>query len=101
MPRKPKGTHRVREPIQIYLTEQERGLLDRVAGAAGLSRAEVLRRGLKRMGAEVLAESHPALQMLDELTKGWPAAMPSDVSQRHDEYLAEAYSAPPKRTRKR
>ena len=37
---------RVREPIQVYLTDEERAELDRLAGAMGVSRSEVLRRGV-------------------------------------------------------
>jgi hypothetical protein len=99
MPPRAKRSSAVREPIQVYLTPQERGLLDRVAAKAGLSRAEVLRNGLRRYGAEVLAESHPVLAFLDEMAAGWPSATPSDVSARHDEYLADTYS--PRSTKKR
>jgi len=40
----------VREPIQVYLTSQERDLLDRCAAELGVSRSEVLRRGLRAVG---------------------------------------------------
>lgn len=36
----------VREPIQVYLTPEERAELDRTAGALGISRSEALRRGI-------------------------------------------------------
>ena len=39
-------TPRVREPIQVYLSTAERERLDRVAKRMGVSRSEVLRRGL-------------------------------------------------------
>jgi hypothetical protein len=39
-------THVVREPIQVYLTPEERAELDRVARDLGVSRSEVLRRGI-------------------------------------------------------
>ena len=42
-------TARVREPIQVYLSTAERERLDRVAGELGVSRSEVLRRGLERI----------------------------------------------------
>lgn len=92
MPKRAKRPSTVREPIQVYLTPHERALLDRVAAKAGLSRAEVLRNGLRRYGAEVLAESHPVLQFLERMAEGWPATMPTDVAARHDEYLADAYA---------
>lgn len=51
---------RVREPIQVYLSTAERERLDRVASRLGVSRSEVLRRGLdeiaQRDSDEALAE---------------------------------------------
>jgi hypothetical protein len=52
---------RVREPIQVYLTGEERTELDRLAAAMGVSRSEVLRRGVavldpSRPGAGPLAD---------------------------------------------
>lgn len=40
----------VREPIQVYLTPEERAELDRAAQILGVSRSEVLRRGIRAMG---------------------------------------------------
>ena len=40
---------RIREPIQVYLSTAERERLDRVAKRLGVSRSEVLRRGLDRI----------------------------------------------------
>jgi hypothetical protein len=90
MPKR-KRSAAVSEPIQVYLTRDDRSLLDRVASHAGLSRAEVLRRALKRFGAELLAEPHPGLEFLDAMSGGWPAATPGDVAERHDEYLSKEY----------
>lgn len=39
----------VREPIQVYLTRQERTELDRVARELGVSRSEALRRGVRAL----------------------------------------------------
>lgn len=39
----------VREPIQTYLTADERTELDRVAAELGVSRSEVLRRGIEAL----------------------------------------------------
>lgn len=44
-------TRIVREPIQVYLTPEERAELDRVAEVLGVSRSEVLRRGIQAVGA--------------------------------------------------
>ena len=94
MPRPPKKKKNavVREPVQVYLTQTDRAMLDNVAKKSGLSRAEVLRRGLRRFGAEVLEEDNPVLTFLDEMTKAeWPRDMPDDVAERHDHYLALSY----------
>jgi len=45
----------VREPIQVYLTGQERAELDRAARELGVSRSEVLRRGVEAMRTRPLA----------------------------------------------
>ena len=39
----------VREPIQVYLTLQERAELDQVAQDMGVSRSEALRRGVRAL----------------------------------------------------
>jgi len=78
----------VREPIQVYLTAEERTELDRLALAEGISRAEVLRRGIRSYALESAAGDSPMLHLITEL-KGndWPA----DVALDHDDFLAEAY----------
>lgn len=40
----------VREPIQVYLSAEERSRLDRAARELGVSRSEVLRRGIVELG---------------------------------------------------
>ena len=45
----------VREPIQVYLTPQERAELDRAASALGVSRSEALRRGIQAVGQDSYA----------------------------------------------
>ena len=91
----------VREPIQVYLTPADRALLDRAARTAGVPRAEILRRGLRRAAAEVLAEESPVIGLLNEMAAApWPAKMPTDVAHRHHEYLAETYVDTHKRKRR-
>jgi hypothetical protein len=83
----------VREPVQVYLDRPDKTLLDRVAKRAGLSRAEVLRRGLRSYGAEVLTEDNPILKLLHEFENAdWPADVPTDLAVNHDKYLAELYA---------
>lgn len=45
----------VREPIQVYLTADERAELDGVARNMGVSRSEVLRRGIELAGGAAYA----------------------------------------------
>lgn len=88
----------MREPVQVYLTVNDRKLLREVAAQAGVSGAEILRRGLRRMAGEILAERNPALRLLEEMNAArWPEEMPSDVGRRHDTHLADAVSPAPAR----
>jgi hypothetical protein len=88
MPRQP--PRRVREPIQVYLNVDERALLDRVAAETGLSRAEILRRGLRQFAAEQAGGRSPMLEFMESLGD---LDLPPDLSERHDDYLAEIYEA--------
>ena len=84
-----KSIRAVREPVQVYLETPDRALLERAAGASGLSRAEVLRRGLHRFAAELLADASPALAFLESAAGVAPAGSAPDVAMRHDDYLAD------------
>lgn len=76
----------VREPIQVYLTADERLELDRLANNEGISRAEVLRRGIRSYALESAGGDSPVLDLITELKGGdWPA----DVAANHDDYLAD------------
>jgi len=97
----------VREPIQVYLDRGERAILDRVAGQTGLSRAEVLRRGLRSYAAQQQGDEGPMERFMRELTATpWPPG-PSDLALNHDKYLAEIYmdthedAVAPRRSRRR
>ncbi len=87
MSKRTKKPRRVREPLQVYLDPDERGLLDRLARETGLSRAEILRRGLKSFAAERGGKS-PMLEFMDSM-KG--VDYPPDMGVRHDDYLDEIY----------
>ena len=78
-----------REPVQVYLDAPDRALLEQAAVASGLSRAEVLRRGLHRFAAELLADTSPALAFLESAASVAPKASAPDAAARHDEYLAD------------
>lgn len=80
----------LREPVQVYLTPADRKLLREVAEVAGISGAEVLRRGLRRMAGEVLAEP-AAMRLLDEMNAAaWAEDTPADAARRHDIHVAGA-----------
>lgn len=78
----------MREPIQVYLGPDERRLLDELAAATGVSRAEVLRRGIRSFAAAMRGTANPMLEFLDRASEGeWPA----DLAEGHDAHLADAY----------
>ncbi len=83
-----KSARRVKEPVQVYLDPTDRELLEQVVRATGLSRAEILRRGLRRMADEALTERAPGWS-LDRLVgaMGGAADLPKDLAERHDKYL--------------
>jgi hypothetical protein len=64
---------RVREPIQVYLTDAERGELDRLAAEMGISRSEVLRRGVASLEPGTKASGPLADLVADGLAQ--PAAL--------------------------
>ena len=83
-----KSKPRVREPVQVYLDRPDRLLLEEMANKLGLPRAEILRRGLRRLAERVLPEQAPGWSM-DSLigSLGEIEGVPEDLSERHDEYL--------------
>jgi hypothetical protein len=83
------GTKRVREPIQVYLAEDERRVLDRLAKEAGVSRAEILRRGITALAREEQPwETSPVLAFARKVAVVG-AGLPPDAATRHDDYLAD------------
>ncbi len=78
----------VREPVQVYLDPQDKGLLDEMAQSTGLSRAELLRRGLRQLADSVLHAQKPG-SSLEHLigSLGEAEDLPTDLAARHDEYL--------------
>lgn len=97
-----KPKRRVTEPVQVYLTGGDRKLLREVAVAAGVSGAEVLRRGLRRMAGEILSDRSPAMRLLEEMNAAdWPVDMPPDAAIDHDRHLAEVAYSKPRRSRRK
>ena len=79
---------RVREPVQVYLDAQDLDLLKRLGEQTGLAKAELLRRGLRRLASSELTERKPGWSF-DLLigALGDDPSIPTDLSVRHDEYL--------------
>ncbi len=88
MKHKKRPASQVREPIQIYMSADERRLLDSLAAEIGLSRAEILRRGLRSFAAEHAGERGPMHLLMQTLRDD---AWPIDIAVRHDDHLADAY----------
>ena len=86
--RPPSAPARVREPVQVYLEADDSSLLARLAAVSGLSKAEVMRRGMRAFAREQDVES-PMLRFIAEAGSGdWPAGVAAD----HDTVLAESYT---------
>ena len=85
---------RVREPVQVYMEPDDKALLDQLAEATSLSRAELLRRGLRRIAADLQSARAPG-RSLDTLigALGDAPDIPTDLSTRHEEYLYPAVHA--------
>ena len=83
-----KPPKRVREPVQVYLDQDDRDLLLEAARISALPQTEILRRGLRRVAADILAEHRPGAS-LDQLigSLGTADDIPTDLAARHDEYL--------------
>ncbi|RMH21004.1 MAG: CopG family transcriptional regulator, partial [Gemmatimonadetes bacterium] len=78
----------MREPVQVYLSRDEKRLLDRLSEETGLSRAEILRRGLREFGLRARGES-PMLSYLEAQGSGaWSGGTHALT---HDVVLARAY----------
>ena len=79
-----------KRPIQVYLDERDRRLLDGLARRLGCSRAEALREAVRRWAAELSGQGDALLGLIGGLDS---AGVPADLSTRHDEYAVRAYRA--------
>lgn len=85
MSKKPKA---VREPVQVYLTRDDKALLDRLSEETGLPRAEILRQGLREFSL-LHGGTSPMLSFLRAQREAdWSEAGPAAE---HDEVLAGEY----------
>ncbi len=80
-----------RTPFQVYLDDEDRGRLQRLAQRLGLSMAETIRVALRRLAAERWGEDDPLLRLAGSLES---ADVPCDLSTRHDDYAVSGYPAP-------
>lgn len=79
---------RVREPVQVYLDPADRDLLEEVAMQTGLSRAEVLRRGLRTFADRSLGTRAPGWSLEGLIGMlGGISGVPRDLAAKHDEHL--------------
>lgn len=86
---KKRNDSQIREPIQIYMAPDERRFLDTLAHESGLSRAEVLRRGMRSFAAEHAGDDGPMQTFMKSMREHrWP----SDIATAHDDHLAKAYA---------
>jgi hypothetical protein len=72
-----------KRPIQVYLDDRDRGLLDGLARRLGCSKAEVLREAVRRWASELSGQGDPLLRLIGGLDS---PTVPTDLSTRHDEY---------------
>jgi hypothetical protein len=71
------------------MAPDERRFLDILAHETGLSRAEVLRRGMRSFAAERAGDDGPMQTFMRSMRRRrWP----SDIASAHDEHLAQAYA---------
>jgi hypothetical protein len=74
----------------VYLAPDDSALLNRLADETGLSKAEILRRGVKSYAREQRETMAPMLRFLSEtVAGGWPESVAAD----HDAILADSYRA--------
>ncbi len=77
-----------KKAIRVYLDAGQQAILADLAARLGLSKAEVLRRGLDRLAREVVPpEEDPALELIGLM--GEDTDSPGDLSVEHDRYLVE------------
>ena len=97
----PKGKH-VSEPLQVYLDGAQRRRLEQMAGQLGLSKSDVVRRGLEALERQLTDPAdHPALRIIGIAAAETAADAGYDVAREHDRYLAESERKSWKTPRKR
>jgi Arc/MetJ-type ribon-helix-helix transcriptional regulator len=86
---KSRAPKRVGEPAQVYLTEADRTRLEQLVTQLGLSKSDVLRRGLEALELQHLdPAAHPALRLIG-LVERESGSTDLDVAREHDRALAD------------
>lgn len=85
----------VREPVQVYLAPDDSALLNRLSESSGLSKAEILRRGVRAFAREQQVKS-PMMEFIESLdARGFRAGDAID----HDRVLTDMYLEPLRKKR--
>lgn len=93
---------RVSEPLQVYLDGAQRRRLEQMAGQLGLSKSDVVRRGLEALERQLTDPAdHPALRIIGIAAAETTTDAGYDVALEHDRYLAESERKSWKLARKR
>jgi len=79
-----------KHPIQVYLDDRDRALLDGLTRRLGLPKAVVVREAIRRWATELRGEEDPLLQLIGGLDD---PVVPADLSTRHDEYAVRRSAA--------
>jgi hypothetical protein len=86
-----KNGNRIREPVQVYLDGGQRRRLERMAGQLGLTKSDVVRRGLEALERQLADPAdHPALRIIGIAVAETAPDAGYDVAREHDRYLAES-----------
>ena len=79
---------------QIQLTEEQSARLREAARRSGVSTAEVIRRSVDRyLEREAAAAGSASRRAMLEVVGKWSCGL-TDIADRHDDYLDEAYLSP-------
>ena len=98
--RRVKQASLVREPVQVYLDAPDLDLLSRLGIQTGLAKAELLRRGLRRLATDELTAKKPGWSF-DVLIGALGKGEPPDLAEHHDDYLYGSPARAGKRGRSR
>ena len=82
---------RVGEPVQVYLDSGQRRRLSHLASEMGLTKSDVLRRGLEALERQLADPAeHPALRIIGIASGKGVRPVHYDVATEHDRYLADS-----------